>query len=73
MTHINEEQLVLYYYGENAVGPAVERHLAECAACRSEYQNLQLVLNTVDSAPAPDRAGASGRDTASAAVTPYSL
>jgi hypothetical protein len=55
MTHINEEQLVLYYYGENAEPAAVEGHLAECAACRSEYQNLQLVLNTVDSAPAPDR------------------
>ena len=55
MTHVNEEQLVLYYYGENAEASAVEAHLGECAVCRSEYQNLQLVLNTVDSAPAPDR------------------
>lgn len=55
MTHLNEEQLVLYYYGENSEGAAVEAHLGQCATCRADYQNLQRVLNTVDSAPAPDR------------------
>ncbi|MGI8742810.1 MAG: anti-sigma factor family protein [Bryobacteraceae bacterium] len=55
MAHATEEQLVLLYYSESADAPSVERHLAECAHCRAEYQNLQLVLNTVDSAPAPER------------------
>ena len=61
MNHLNQEQLILFYYGEAGDGPdgenalSTERHLAGCAACRAEYQNLQLVLNSVDSAPAPDR------------------
>ncbi len=55
MNHLNEEQLVLYYYGETPDAPAIERHLADCPDCRTEYQSMQLVLNTVDSAPVPER------------------
>ena len=58
MNHLNQEQLILFYYGEGGEGEAVsstEGHLASCAACRAEYQNLQRVLNSVDSAAAPDR------------------
>lgn len=58
MNHLNQEQLVLLYYGEAVDGDdalSTERHLAGCPACRAEYQNLQLVLNSVDSATSPDR------------------
>jgi hypothetical protein len=55
MNHIGEEQLVLFYYGEAAESGAIESHLAECEACRDEFQALQRVLNTVDSAPVPER------------------
>jgi hypothetical protein len=55
MNHIGEEQLVLFYYGESGEGAAIESHLEECEVCRNEFRALQLVLNTVDSAPVPER------------------
>ncbi len=55
MNHVSEEQLVLLYYGESAEAGAIDQHLGECEACRTEFRALQLVLNTVDSAPVPDR------------------
>lgn len=55
MNHINEEQLVLFYYGESGESRAIESHLADCETCRSEFRSLQLVLNTVNSAPVPER------------------
>jgi hypothetical protein len=53
--HIQEEQLILHYYGEAGESSAVEGHLASCERCRLEYQGLQRVLNSVDSAPVPSR------------------
>ena len=55
MNHIGEDQLVLFYYGESSEAAAIESHLEECDACRDEFRTLQLVLNTVDSAPLPER------------------
>lgn len=53
MNHLNEEQLVLYYYGEETA--SVEDHLGECENCRESYHALQRVLNSVDSLPVPER------------------
>jgi hypothetical protein len=53
MNHLNEEQLVLYYYGEQTEG--VEDHLGACEHCRGAYHTLQRVLNSVDSLPVPER------------------
>jgi hypothetical protein len=59
--HLNEEQFVLYYYGEDAPGvdgsvrESVEEHLGACEPCRAAYQTLQRVLNSVDSLPVPER------------------
>lgn len=50
--HPNEEQLVLYYYGE---APEAAEHLTGCEHCRVSYQALQRVLNSVDSLPVPER------------------
>ena len=61
MNHLSEEQLILYYYGENGDDAtagdslAAESHLEECGACRSLYTSLQRVLNVVDSLPVPER------------------
>jgi hypothetical protein len=61
MTHLNEEQLVLHYYGEEADAPdafdalAAEQHLETCAECRALFGSLQRVLNVVDSFPIPER------------------
>src|SRR5258708_5256817 len=53
MNHVNEEQLVLYYYGEEP--GEVEAHLGGCEECRSAYHTLQRVLNSVDSLAVPER------------------
>lgn len=53
MSHLNEEQLVLYYYGESEAG-GVEEHLQHCESCRTTYHSLQRVLNSVDSFPVPE-------------------
>ncbi len=55
MNHLDPEQLILLYYGESEDPASTEAHLSGCAACRTEYQNFQLVLNTVDAAPSPVR------------------
>jgi hypothetical protein len=60
-SHVSEEQLVLFYYGESAEASGIESHMAECEACRSDFRTLQLVLNTVDSAPVPERNGEYGK------------
>jgi hypothetical protein len=61
MNHLNEEQLILHYYGETDDAPdagdtlATERHLEECGECRGVYASLQRVLNVVDGLPVPER------------------
>jgi predicted anti-sigma-YlaC factor YlaD len=54
--HLNDESLILHYYGElpPAEESAVEGHLAACAACRTSYGRLQRVLAVVDTAPVPE-------------------
>jgi hypothetical protein len=54
MSHLNEEQLVLFYYGEAGTA-GVEEHLGDCESCRAAYQTLQRVLNSVDSFAVPER------------------
>ena len=54
--HLNEDDLVLHYYGEM---PAAEEgrataHLAACGDCQESYTKLQRVMAFVDSAPAFD-------------------
>lgn len=61
MTHPNEEQLVLHYYGE-AEAAGVADHLAACESCRDEYRSLQLVLNAVDGTTVPERSPEYGRE-----------
>ena len=61
ISHVSEEQLVLFYYGESTEAAGIESHMAECEACRSDFRALQLVLNTVDSAPVPERNGEYGK------------
>jgi len=53
--HLSEEELILYYYGEESDSPAVDRVLQDCPECRSLYGALQRTLNTADSLPIPER------------------
>lgn len=55
MHHLTDEDLVLIYYGESP-----REHVDNCAECRSRFQQLQRLLNTMDAAPAPERDAAYG-------------
>jgi anti-sigma factor RsiW len=56
MNHMTQEQLVDHYYGEPQGSLDVDRHLAECDQCRTQYQTLKRVLNSVEGYPVPEPA-----------------
>jgi hypothetical protein len=55
MEHLNEEELILYYYGELGDPSALSEHLHACQPCQNRYQALQNLLASLAIAPAPDR------------------
>jgi len=55
MNHLSEEQLILYYYGEESAEAAAQEHIAACAACREMYGALQRVWNALDGVAVPER------------------
>jgi len=61
MSHLNEEQLILFYYSEEGDTLTAERHLEECGECRALFGSLQRVLNVVDSLPLPERGAEYGQ------------
>ena len=54
MTHLSNDDLVLYYYGEPEASAEVEGHLSACSECRGDYQKLQSVLGLVEGQPVPE-------------------
>ena len=60
MTHVTEEQLVLYFYGESDETTTIAGHLAACPACRADLAGIQRMLNAVDSLAIPERKAAYG-------------
>jgi hypothetical protein len=60
MTHVTEEQLVLYFYGESDETTAIADHLAACPACRADLAGIQRTLNAVDGMEIPERGPAYG-------------
>ena len=55
MSHPREEDLILHYYGEGTASPAVEAHLASCAACAQAFAALRADLSSVSEEPIPAR------------------
>jgi hypothetical protein len=53
--HLNEDDLVLHYYGEldGAAAARAEQHLGTCSDCRRAHTRLQRVMAAVDSMPDP--------------------
>lgn len=51
--HVNEEDLILHFYGEMDAPSAArtEDHLAGCGDCRAAYARLQRVMAAVDAVP----------------------
>lgn len=54
MKHLNEDDLILLYYGELTDHGDSVAHLDACEQCRSEYDRLKATLAALDSAGVPD-------------------
>jgi hypothetical protein len=59
--HLNEDQLILYYYGESDDVEADRRHLNACTTCRVELEALEHTLSEVVADPVPERPADYGR------------
>ena len=55
MTHYQENDLILYYYGEGRKRPDIERHLDECGACAATYREIAGTLSMVTEPALPER------------------
>jgi hypothetical protein len=51
MDHLNDEQLILHFYGDADAPAAIEAHLRECADCRKKLETLKSVLAAVGMSP----------------------
>lgn len=54
MNHLSEEQIVLHFYGDAEPVEDVRRHLAECSACREEFERIQELLRGIDPLEVPE-------------------
>jgi hypothetical protein len=59
MKHLNEEDVVLRYYGEPRDGVADE-HLETCEACRASLASIARVLDAMDGLDVPEPSAAYG-------------
>jgi hypothetical protein len=60
--HLSAEELVNHYYGEEASGSQVERHLKACGQCAREYSALQRDLGGIKSLTPPVHGEAYGEE-----------
>jgi hypothetical protein len=56
MNHLSQEQIVLHYYGDAEEAAEIERHLAACAECRSEFARVQSMLQQIEPLEVPEPA-----------------
>src|SRR5262245_35812405 len=55
MRHYQEDELILYYYGEGRKRPDIERHLDECGACAAAYREMAGTLSLIVEPALPER------------------
>jgi len=60
MNHLDEEQFVQAYYGED--DDAFRRHVEECPECRAAFDRLRELLDSVSNYPVPERNSAYGAE-----------
>ncbi len=56
-SHLGDEDLVLLYYNDPALDPALRAHGNACHACRQALESLARVLDACDEYREPDRPG----------------
>jgi hypothetical protein len=54
MNHLNQDDLVLSYYGEPSLDAARREHLSQCDECRAELASLAVVLDRVVPVEVPE-------------------
>jgi hypothetical protein len=54
MNHLSEEQIVLHYYGDAESEEQIRHHLAECSACREEFERVQGLLRNIEPPEVPE-------------------
>jgi len=54
MNHLNEEQIVLHYYGDAEGEDQIQRHLAECSECRGEFDRVKELLESIEPIEVPE-------------------
>lgn len=52
--HLNDEQLVLHYYGDDDNRVMVTRHLDSCEPCRTAFAQLSQLLGAVKTSSVPE-------------------
>lgn len=55
MTHLEEEDMVLHYYGEDGDLRQAATHMAECEECRRRFEELSKTLQTMTAIEVPER------------------
>lgn len=55
MKHIDDNALILFFYGEHESPEGVRRHLEACERCAGEYDKLEQLLGSIEAAPVPRR------------------
>ena len=55
MSHVEDDDLILYHYGETPDAGHIEDHLTRCARCREALAGLRRDLAVVDRAAVPVR------------------
>lgn len=62
MNHINEEQLIDYYYGEADSPAVISAHLQDCSQCSQSYASLAADLESLKPIATPARKAEYGDD-----------
>ena len=55
MTHVDEDDLVLYFYGEARKAAGIARHLEACPQCAEVYSDLAATLTLTATLQIPER------------------
>ena len=62
MQHLTEEQLVNFHYRDLDSPQEAASHLASCADCTNEYEEIRRVLSLVSELPIPERGETYGQE-----------
>lgn len=55
MTHLTEEQMIAYRFGEEKERSETQSHLADCRECAAQFAAFERVLFLLDAGPVPER------------------